>query len=74
MNKYQLFEKHEAERQEMTNRLQQANRELNQNMNEFEGWADRVMRSILAPIGSDIKTIWNASKQRNSNAPYKREQ
>lgn len=74
MNKYQEYAKHEREREAIVSELNAGTREMNKNLNEIEGWADRVMRAILAPMGDNAKTIWNPSPRKNGGAAYKREQ
>lgn len=60
------YDKREKEREDMIELLNRGNREINKNMNEFEGWAGRIMKAIGAGqfyTPSNTKT-----------AHYKREQ
>lgn len=74
MNKYQLERKRREEQEEITSELSRGTREINRNMNEFEGWADRLMRSILSPTGKDMQLWYNPLSIKKGGAPYKREQ
>ena len=73
--KYQAYARREREREEMTDILNRGAREINKSMNDMTGWADRIMTAVLAPMGKDIKTIWDTSKQiKNGGAPYKHDE
>jgi hypothetical protein len=69
------YQRREREREEMTDTLNRGVREISKSMNDMTGWADRIMRAVLAPMGSDIKTIWDASKEnKNGGAAYKHDE
>lgn len=65
MNKWQLHNQREKEREDMTDVLNRGTREINKNMNELEGWAARIMKSIGA------EAFYQPT---NKQTPYKREQ
>lgn len=71
MNKYQAWKQREREAEDLMSKLNQQNRETNRNLHDFEGWADKIMRNILNPLGEDATQIWNPL--RNSNVHYKAE-
>jgi hypothetical protein len=73
-NKWRAFRQREREREELTETLNRGIREINKNMNEMEGWAERIMRSILTPAGNDAMLWYQPLKSKNGGAPYKREQ
>lgn len=70
-----IVSQHDREREEMTDQLNRGRREINANLNELEGWADRIMGAILKPAGSDAVLWFDSFKSKSGNgAPYKREQ
>jgi hypothetical protein len=73
-NAWSEFHKREEEREELMQQLNRGTREINKNMNDLEGWADRIMGSILRPAGTDAMLWYNNLSTKNGGAPYKREQ
>lgn len=69
-----IVRQHDREREDMTEILNRGTREINKSMNDMTGWADRIMKAILAPMGNDIKTIWDSTKIKQGNAPYKHDE
>jgi hypothetical protein len=73
--KSQAYHRREREREDMTDNLNRGLREINKSMNDLTGWADRIMQAVLRPMGSDIKTIWDVSKNnKNGSAPYRHDE
>jgi hypothetical protein len=70
--KYQRMVRRDKEREALVSELNQGTREINRNLNEMGNWADRIMRSILKPMGGNIKTLWNPDAfSKKGSAPYK---
>jgi hypothetical protein len=46
------FQEREEAREDVIDTLTLGTREINKNMNGMEGWADRIMRAVLAPAGT----------------------
>lgn len=50
MSKLSEFNKREREREDMVEELNRGRREIDKNMKGMDGWADRIMAAILAPL------------------------
>lgn len=68
---HKIVNKHEREFGVLTDQLNSGNRGINAGMNELEGWAERLMTKILAPMGGDIKTVYTPPQ--GNSAHYKRD-
>jgi hypothetical protein len=73
-NNWQASRRRDNEREELIDNLTRGTREINKNMNEMEGWADRIMRAVLTPAGKDATLWYNNLSTKKGGAPYKREQ
>lgn len=73
MNNYKAYRQREIEREDLISKLNQQNRETARNTHEFEGWADRIMRSLLSPLGNEANHYWNPQRNKNGQAHYKAE-
>lgn len=72
MDKYQESAKRDKERYDLTNTLNRGRREIDINIHELNGWADRIMRSILAPLGYGAEQYWPKNNS-HGGAQYKAE-
>lgn len=54
MNKYQVYNKRESERQDTTDELNRGRRQLESGLKEIEGWPERVMAKLLAPLKNNL--------------------
>lgn len=71
---HKIVAQHDREFENLTDQLNRGRREINNGLNELEGWSDRIMAAILRPAGNDAVLWYDSFKSKNGGAPYKREQ